>query len=515
MTEVRRERHLEERNKKMKKKIFSILLIAIMVLASVGTAFAQEKDSEQGGQGTITIENASKGETYGVVKVFGASSISAPDKIAYHTDGEIPEPLKAFFDKDSAGNVTKKAGVDDTELIEAVQAWAKDQTPVVSEVSDGSALTFTNLEYGYYAITSTQGAVVTLNSTIPSVNVKDKNTTDIDVSKSVDEPDVSIGDTATYTVVGDTTNYIEEDGVSQQVKSYTIKDTLPEFLKDVTITSVRILDKDGTTEVADLTATYEGAFPSEGIVIPWVGEDNTTNLYKNGVKIEVVYTAVVTDKATVDGTTGNINKVTLQPNKDKDGKDPFKEKKEDEEKIFTYAAALQKVDQDKKPLAGAEFKVTGLQATKLEDGVYRCDNDACEAGKETTLVCDSEGQLVILGLTTRNTLTATETKAPEGYNLLTETVTITPVATGSEIVKTSQTIYYDADGNVTDEETSTSYEKETYNVDLLKTAIVVVNQKGVEMPETGGMGTTILYIIGAALVLGAGAVLVTRRKADR
>ena len=130
----------------------------------------------------------------------------------------------------------------------------------------------------------------------------------------------------------------------------------------------------------------------------------------------------------------------------------------------------------------------------------------------TTLKCDTEGQLVIVGFKSTVTPVITETKAPDGYNKLNESKDMTVVKIGEEVTKTSQTIYYDENGKVTDEVTETSYEKTTYNVDLLKTAISIVNQKGSVLPSTGGIGTTILYIIGAVLVIGAGVFLVTKRR---
>ena len=89
---------------------------------------------------------------------------------------------------------------------------------------------------------------------------------------------------------------------------------------------------------------------------------------------------------------------------------------------------------------------------------------------------------------------------------------MTPVKTGEEIKASQTTVYYDENGNVTDVQTSTSYSKTTYNVSLLKTAIVVVNLKGAELPSTGGMGTTMMYIGGGLLVAFAVIMLVTKRR---
>ena len=248
------------------------------------------------------------------------------------------------------------------------------------------------------------------------------------------------------------------------------------------------------------------------IKLPWTDE-NGASLYKNGAVIVVTYSAKVTDEAVIDGT-GNENIVSIQPfgKPEGDTEKPLKDKLTDNEIIYTYAAALQKVDENKKPLAGAKFAANGLEVTGSA-GVYTVVSyDPTSTTPGTEMECDSEGQLVILGLSTESVLTLTETKAPEGYNKLVSTTTMTPVKTDEEVKATAQTIYYDANGNVTATETEISYSKTTYNVELLKTAIVVVNQKGAELPETGGMGTTLFYILGGVLVLAAVVLLVTKRR---
>ena len=91
-------------------------------------------------------------------------------------------------------------------------------------------------------------------------------------------------------------------------------------------------------------------------------------------------------------------------------------------------------------------------------------------------------------------------------------LTLTVTKTSEEVKASETTIYYDANGHVTDQETSTSYQKTTYNVDLLKTAVVVENKKGTELPSTGGIGTTIFYVVGGLLLVGAGVLLVTKKR---
>ena len=102
----------------------------------------------------------------------------------------------------------------------------------------------------------------------------------------------------------------------------------------------------------------------------------------------------------------------------------------------------------------------------------------------------------------------TETQAPDGYNKLQGSVSITPVANSE--TTTNTTIYLDANGNQTNEVTETVVNY--VNNDLAATVIPVLNTTGTQLPETGGIGTTIFYLIGAILVIGAGVVFVTRRR---
>ena len=130
---------------------------------------------------------------------------------------------------------------------------------------------------------------------------------------------------------------------------------------------------------------------------------------------------------------------------------------------------------------------------------------------------NDDGKLYILGLASDVTLSATETAAPEGYNKADAAISLP--AQGdltTEIYETSGTRYYDKDGNLVSEEVTGGSKKENleanYATVLDPTAVEVVNNKGTELPSTGGIGTTIFYVIGAILVLGAGILLVTRRR---
>ena len=92
--------------------------------------------------------------------------------------------------------------------------------------------------------------------------------------------------------------------------------------------------------------------------------------------------------------------------------------------------------------------------------------------------------ITIKGLDNSWTYTLKETKVPDGYNQA-EDITVN----GSSLTKVDKAI------------AELTLYKET-----------VVNQQGAVLPSTGGIGTTIFYVIGAILVIGAGVVLVTRRR---
>ena len=509
------------------KKIFALLIAMVMVLGMSTAVFAQTVPSDatqQTGKAKITISNASKGETYKIAKLFNATvsvmeTEGESNSIAY--TGDIPESLSAYFTKDDAGNISAVAGLDlsNTTVQSALKTWAEAHV-TAQAVSDGSTLEFLNLDYGYYIITTTQGeTLLTVDSTKPNATVIDKNTTPPvnNPTKKADDKNVYIGQTVTYTVTFGTANYDEN---AKQIVEYKIEDTLPAYLTDVTVTSIKVIESaavedDPDTEAdesaaevsTDLTSLGANFATAKAITIPWA--NNGTNLYKNGSTIEIIYTAKVGAQAAIDGN-GNKNKVTITYTTD-DGT-PHQDTTVVEETIYTYAAALQKIDENKKPLAGATFAANGLtvSGTAGDYIVTAYDKESTTPG--TTMECDAQGQLVIRGLPSDETLTITEIAAPNGYNKLTNTETLTPVIVGEEITSSEKTIYYDENGKVTSEETETSYTKNTYNVNLLKEAKQILNQKGTELPSTGGIGTTIFYIIGAILVIGAGVVLVTRRR---
>ena len=120
----------------------------------------------------------------------------------------------------------------------------------------------------------------------------------------------------------------------------------------------------------------------------------------------------------------------------------------------------------------------------------------------------------------QDTYTFTETEAPVGFNKLEAPFTVEAKKSGAGVTtKTESTIYLDEKGNVTDVYTTTTVTPAPttdQDSNVAKVPVYqfdpVVNQQGTELPSTGGIGTTIFYVMGSILVICAGVVLITRRR---
>ena len=167
-----------------------------------------------------------------------------------------------------------------------------------------------------------------------------------------------------------------------------------------------------------------------------------------------------------------------------------------------YMDRVDKVDSEQQPLDGAEFTLEKFVA----------DEEGADTYNEVKGKWDSVGAAVVTEEGTRFTFSGlddgayrlTETKTPDGYN------TIDPIiftVTAEHEVESDNPALTSLNGNkVSGEITFTPNQGEG------SLTATVVNQSGLELPETGGIGTTIFYIIGGILVLGAGILLITRRR---
>ena len=502
------------------RKLASLLLALVMVFALATTAFAQEKTVPGTGRGSITITNATIGETYTIYRLFDATVSAAHKSIAYI--GGIPDSLKTYFIADKNGYISATPEAKDgdhmsAELQKALKAWTETEEAAAkvaaTAVSDGSALTFRSLVYGYYVVTTTQGEqAISVDSTMPNVTIVDKNSsTPSNLTKTATatatgtDKSFSIGDTVTYTVRFKTSNYDGAGENAKKIVSYTIEDTLPDFLEDVKVTSI-IVDNDGNEATPNDQTKIKAQFNEDKkIVIDWYDEANDQFLYNNGATIIITYTAVVTEKAAIDGA-GNTNNVTVTWTTE--GDEPGSGKLENKETIFTYAIALKKVNDKGVALRGAEFQFPFYVKSTPDKDAYIYAGTTEGEGLTNRIRTPENGVIVVKGVKA-GSYVIEEVTAPDGYNKLTAPVTVTAVKTGD--TSTHTTVYLDKDGKVVGKDAKVTEVK--VDIDsIAATALVVVNKAGTELPSTGGMGTTIFYVLGSVLVLGAVVLLVTKKR---
>lgn len=325
-------------------------------------------------------------------------------------------------------------------------------------------------------------------------------------------------------------------------------------------------------EVASKEVTGKKVFT---VKLQWV-DGNGDAIYKDGSVLNIEYNATVNDTIQMVGEDGkasenadNTANVTIDSEEDnswkpEDPTDPIPDPdpvdptdpdalegkdvavKESSVSVYIYALALLKVDgaDETKTLKDAHFEISKgkdsapLTFTKKNDGFYYYDKNG-----KADLVTPENGIIVVKGVDA-GTFTLKETKAPTGYNVMTSTVDFESIVAGTTTTKktVSTTTYYkeSADGTfkkdgdkfveLTEEE-KTSYDGTKYAVTDTKAegteevtsesneifgenavTMKVLNNTGAELPSTGGMGTTIFYMVGAILVLGAGILLVTRKR---
>lgn len=280
---------------------------------------------------------------------------------------------------------------------------------------------------------------------------------------------------------------------------------------------------------------------ADGNKIPKTKPVYTFSRYNSDVTIVVDYWMILDDDAIVDEP-GNRNyaqygwspvdnqnldgtpKTPTNPDEDTDK--PSRKERLDLATVYTFALAWVKVDEKGKALAGAEFELPFyVKKTKDQDAyVYAFKTipetfaEGDSADNYTNKVKTGQSGVITIKGVEQGTYSVKETAAPAGFNILTAPFNV--VAKKSDVgvtTKTKTVIYLDKDGNITEEVTTATQEYTTDQDSQSESVPVhqfspIVNQQGTELPSTGGMGTKVFYILGVILVIGAGVVLVTRRR---
>ena len=429
----------------------------------------------------------------------------------------------------SEETLTALEGTSEADLATVITQYVDTTTPI-GTVSAGASIT---VDPGYYYLTSesdTQVVVVTGDETITpksdlptmvkKVQEDDKYNQDDGYGQGYnDVADYDIGDAVPFKLIASIPAGLRAAMGNNNVY-YTFHDNLSDGLT-LNRDSIRV-----TVDGQDFTANTMILQAGEEGFGNFLGRDEngtTVNVHENFAcdfevvvmlgdptgmeEVVVEYTATLSGNADI-GLDGNPNAAYLiyhTPTCDSWGAT-----EEDSVIVFTYELDTTKVDgTTQEALQGAQFRLyktvgdTNQYAQVTENGVLT--GWTTEAEQATTLTSDANGLFRIAGLDD-GTYYLEETAAPEGYNQLTAPIEVVITAT------TANGQNWTGGAALTDLSVTADNVAGTANTDTGIANITVANNTGSTLPETGGMGTTIFYIVGALLVIGAGVVIITRKR---
>ena len=478
---------------KLSRKILSLVLVLAlaMVMGLATTAFADEKSEGTTTNGSITITNALKGETYHAYQILYLESYDAEKKIyAYKANPDWEEWLRTqttYVSFDAQGYVTWVESADAAAFAKAAKGQLSGKTAdgTVTPTADGSA-TISNLELGYYLVDSTVGALCELNTTKPSVEITDKNPKPSIEKKVQEDSDEKWGD-VNDADIDQTVNFKSTVRAKPGARKYVVHDKMDSHLEFGSVTSI-------TAGGATLTAGEDYTVVTTGLNDDCTFHIVFTQTYLDSITtdtdIVINYTAKLTSDAVAG--TGYVNDTWLDY-----GDNQHTE--HDTTTTYTWKLPIYKYHMDgetKTALAGAEFI---LYKGSEENRVYAQVTNGKLTGWTTTktdatmLVSDAKGMIAVEGLDA-DIYYLEETKAPGGYNKL----------AGPVKVEISHTVSVEgADMTHTLKQDTTDGEVERVEIE---------NKSGTELPSTGGIGTTIFYVLGSILVIGAVVLLITKKR---
>lgn len=531
---------------KLIKKIAAIMFAFMMVFtlsSNVNAETITGGDSPQ--NGSITIKSAEKGHTYTIYRILALDSYSYENietntkkdgnysysLIGNDWDGFIKANSGAdgFFTITDDKYVTFNDGKSVEELAKKAIAYANDPA---KKIKDNGHITkngeedvkFADLPLGYYLIDSSMGALCSLNTTNRDATVFEKNEKPV-INKYINtEPNHLQAASNEYlkkectSTIGDIVNFLVTIDHLKGSDNFVVEDTLDKGFKYNSANNFKLFfpviyaykkingivteadkvefnGKDFTLE--EDTSTSEKRFKIK------FTDDGCNKLRTlTGYQLRRSYNLYMGNETEFK----NTNSVLLKYGDS-----------QSTEKEYAYVYALNipvfKCKSDKiTGLSNAKFSLYNkledansnsnpIYFVKKVESTYRvADAGDTKAEGEAwhTITTDASGNFTLFGLK-EGTYYLKEVEAPKGYNKLTEpiTVDVKPTVDSTTTLINGQTINY------------------TYKTDTKQNVnkVVVVNKTGSLLPSTGGMGTTLIYLIGGALVLGSGFVLINKKRA--
>ena len=480
------------------RKLFAVLTASALVGAMSFTtmAAADIAPTTFAGSGSASIkvnlpalpEGSTATNTYKVYRVFDATSDGENTNISYKLNANHTT-APAGFSVDEGGNVKyhdSEATTLSQDDINAIKAYVtdKDIVATVTTTATDKEFTLSNLPYGYYYISTTTGTLVTVDSTNPNVTVQDKNevpTLDKKIT-GVTAGSLDADGKKALAQVGTTVNYKATITIGKAAEGYVFHDDMSSGLALV-MDSIKVDDNDDDVAepVVDTDYTLSTNTADDTIYIEF--DDTYIGKLAKGTVITVSYDATVTSDALTYNSEDGKNTASLDyAHSTGISSTPIKETKVHNAQLTVKKIQPGDGPAEQKPLAGAGFVI------KNEDGKYYkyTENEAkvewVDKIEDTIeYVSDVNGDVPAFTGLSDGKYTLVEKTTPAGYN--------TAEDFNFEIVKGD------------------------YSVNNLVWNVPVLNEKGIELPSTGGMGTVAFAVVGLIVMAGAAITLIIKKRA--
>lgn len=512
------------------KRIIALLLTAVMTMTMSVTAFAAD-----GNNLTVSVQGNQdlNGQTISLYKLFDLSTSQSEETKNY---AYTVNTATGYKDAINSALGTSFTGTTDVQYAEAVKALGADNSEGVQKfandftayaLKNGTTVkatetsgkitgenttfyTFNNLAAGYYLVYVTGGKEI--QSSLVTVEEGKTNTVNLkteapSITKKADKDTVSIGQVVKYTVTGyvpDTTGYSEY--------VYKIHDTLSTGLDFVNDENGTALGEGATT--VNVKVAFTGTGVKDASTAPTAATLDTANKRKMSLDLSAWVRANQTNKGKKFTVTyyAKVNKDAVVTEKNKAqleyGNKPGETTTTtpSEAKTSTYPLDIKKFAKNGgKTLAGAKFKLysnktdadksneNAIKVSAVTDkaGHYVVDPTSTTTEFESVDSIDDKGYNLHVNGLDAGTYYLVETKAPAGYNKLTDPIKVT-------ITKTGDTEWTISKGD----------KVETDKI------IDVENSTGSLLPSTGGMGTIAFTVVAALLVLGVAVSFIRDRKRE-
>ncbi len=473
-------------------KLFALLLALAMVLAMGTAAFAESGTNDN--SGSITIDNAVTGQTYTVYQILVLESYNTATGAYVYKAAEAWDRFingtdikGVYVEVDDQGYVTWKSGADAAAFAKLAQAYAKGNTIANqgTEIAASESVSFTGLNLGYYLLDSTLGTLCSLTTTAPSVTVKEKNEAPTNVKTVLEDSDSTYGN-VNDAEIGQTVSYKSTVTLPKGSENVVFHDTMTE---DLTLNADSIKVYTDSTLSSELSADNY-TLKTEGLDDGCAFEISFTGTYLDGLTstatLYIGYSATLNDKAVAGGEAVNNSYLHY-------GETATSVTPRSTAKTYTWKFDILKYGNGntENVLSDAKFVLLNSDKSKvavIADGKLTgwvnlpAENEDWSAG--SIMTTNAAGKIEIAGVDAE-TYYLREIDAPRGYNIL------------------SEDIECKVERSDASNETTLAQKELTVKIN---------NQSGTVLPTTGGIGTTIFYVLGGLLTVSALVFFVVKKR---